>query len=226
MSWKNQLNHMPKSLLITRPNDDPLLNALFHWCKPIILEAQRKQFNIFDLKAKYAVKTKFESYVSRNNPNLIFFNGHGSKDSIQGYNNEVLVDSTNCLQLLKGAIVYVRSCRAGASLGIISTKPGGAIAFIGYSTRFWLILSKSRSTLPMLDPVAKFFLETSNLVPLSLIKGNNVEEAHKKSRSAMLRSYLFMNSSKATSEQRQAAGFLYLNYLFQVVYGKKTAKLY
>lgn len=217
---------MPKSLLITRPNDDPLLNTLFHWCKPIILEAQRKQFNIFDLKGDNAIKTTFESYVFRNTPKFIFFNGHGSKDSIQGYNNEVLVDSTDCLRLLKGAIIYVRSCRAGASLGLISTKPGGAIAFIGYSTRFWLILSKNRSTLPLLDPVAKFFLETSNLVPLSLIKGNSVEEAHKKSRNAMLRSYLFMNSSRATTEQRQAAGFLYLNHLFQIVHGDKTARLY
>ncbi|MBU1000079.1 hypothetical protein KKE78_01615 [Patescibacteria group bacterium] len=218
---------MPKSLLITRPDDDPLLNALFHWCKPIILEAQKKQFSIYDLSGNKAIKTKFDSYVSRNNPKLIFFNGHGSKDSIHGYNKEVLIDSTDCIQLLRGTIVYVRSCNVGASMGQISTKSGGgAVAFIGYSAKFWLILSKSRNTLPLLDPVAKFFLETSNLVPLSLIKGNSVEEADKKSRDAMLRSYLFMNSSKATTEQRQAAGFLYLNRLFQVVHGDKTARLY
>lgn len=217
---------MSKSLLITRPNDDPLLNSLFHWCKPIISEAQKRQFSIYDLKGNKAVKTKFESYVDRNKPKFIFFNGHGSENSIHGHNKEVLVDSTDCIKLLKETIVYVRSCNVGASMGLISTKPGGVIAFIGYSTKFWLILSKNRNTLPLLDPVAKFFLETSNLIPLSLIKGNSVEEANKKSRDAMLRSYLFMNSSKATTEQRQAAGFLYLNRLFQVVHGDKTAKLY
>ncbi len=92
--------------------------------------------------------------------------------------------------------------------------------------RFWLFLSKSRTTLPLLDPVAKFFLEASNLLPISLIKGHTVERAHQKSRGAMLKNYLYMQSSRASQEQHEAAGFLYLNYLSQVVYGNRAAKVY
>jgi len=211
-------------LLLTRPNHDLPTTYLYHWSELVIKEASNKGIKVLDLEGKKANKSQFSSYISKNKPELLFLNGHGAKDCVGGYDNEILLDSSNCEALLKGKILYVRSCEAGAVLGPFSIGKGAA-AFIGYSRSYWLIRSISKSTRPLNDSVAKLFLEPSNQVPISLIKGRNVKESYDKSQKEMRRNFSYMISSKASIEERDAAFFLFANLSCQVMYGQGTAKL-
>lgn len=215
---------MSKSILITRPNHDFPTTYLYQWSKLVIDEAETKGLTVLDLDGKKATKRNFISYINRNKPSLIFLNGHGAKDCVAGYDNETLVDEGNCELLLKGKIIYARSCEAAASLGLVCIQKG-AIAFIGYMKDFWLIRSKEQQTKPLNDPIAKLFLEPSNLIPITLIKGNSIKEAYKKSQESMRRNFSYMISSKASQEERDAAFFLYSNYSNQVIRGNDQAKI-
>ena len=78
---------------------------------------------------------------------------------------------------------------------------------------------------PLTDEVAKLFLEPSNLIAISVIKGNTACEAYKRSQEAMMKNFFFMLSSNATFNQRDAAAYLWANRRNQVVFGDENAKL-
>lgn len=63
------------------------------------------------------------------------------------------------------------------------------------------------------------------LIPLSIIKGNTVKDAYRKSQEAMTRNFFFMLSSKATSNQKDAAAYLWANKKNQIVHGDMDVKL-
>lgn len=211
-----------KGFLITRPRHEILLNLLFHWSKLVIDEAQAKQFRIFDLEGDKANRKTFVSYIMKNKPSLVFFNGHGSDDVITGHNNAVLIETNNGTELLKGAVVYARSCNAAKGLGAKAIKKG-CRAFIGYRHKFVVAHSTVDISRPFEDELAKLFIEPSNLVPISLLKGNSAGEAYKKSQRAMRRNFSFMQSSAATWEQQSLASYLWGNIRAQVVLGNQEA---
>jgi len=207
---------MNSALLLTRPNHDVGTNYLFYWSGVAVNPSFG--FKILDLKGNKANRVNFASYVNKQQPSIIFFNGHGSKDSICGYNNEVIIERNNNESLLKGSIIYARCCDAAKQLGLDCVKKG-ALAFIGYNRKYILGFSNSHTTRPLSDPVAKLFLEPSNLIPKSLLKGNTVGEAHQKSQRAMLKNFRFMISSSASEDQRDAAPYLWANIDSQVIIG-------
>ncbi|PJC81146.1 hypothetical protein CO009_00220 [Candidatus Shapirobacteria bacterium CG_4_8_14_3_um_filter_35_11] len=86
--------------------------------------------------------------------------------------------------------------------------------------------SGNLTTTPLIDVVAKRFLEPSNLVPISLIKGNSVTESYKKSQKLMSKNVLSMMSSEAGQNERDSAPYLYSNKLNQVLLGDPDAVLY
>ena len=53
--------------------------------------------------------------------------------------------------------------------------------FIGYKLPFMFYIDERWRSNPHKDNVAPIFLEPSNLVPISLIKGNSALQAHEKS---------------------------------------------
>lgn len=215
---------MNNVVLVTRPNHDYPTTYLYHWSKFVIEEALNKGIKVLVLDGVKANKSNFNSYINKHEPQLLFLNGHGAKDCVGGYNDEILVDTNNCEVLLKGKILYVRSCEAGAELGPTCVNRG-AIAFIGYKRSYWLMRSKSQHTRPLSDKISKLFLEPSNLVPISLIKGHCVKEAYDKSQKSMRRNFSYMISSKASTEERDAAFFLWSNYSCQVMLGDGEAKI-
>lgn len=215
---------MNNSILVTRPNHDYPTTYLNQWSKLVIAEAKSRGIKVLDLDGKKANRQNFVSYINKNNPHLIFLNGHGAKDCVAGYDNEILVGEDNCEVLFKEKIIYARSCEAGAKLGPLCAEKG-ATTFIGYSKDFWLIRSKEQQTKPLKDSVAKLFLEPSNLVPISLIKDNDTKGAYNKSQDSMRRNFHYMISSKASQEEKDAAFFLYSNYTCQIILGDKQAKI-
>lgn len=141
-----------------------------------------------------------------------------------GQDDEVLVD-VNESSILFGAIIYARSCEAAGKLGPQSVK-NGAVAFIGYSQNFTVGYTPEKVTRPLEDPVAKLFLELSNLIPISILKGNKVQEAHLKSQKAMFKNLMFMLSSRASNSQKDSASCLWRNMKYQTVCGNGDARIF
>lgn len=216
---------MNKNFLVTRPNHDPATNYLFFWSTQVIREAKSKAFKVLDLRGKKANKRNFTSYIKKHEPSLVFFNGHGSENSIGGYNDEPLIESDTNELLLLEKIVYARSCNAARRLGENCVNKG-TVAFIGYVKKYFLGYSQSEITRPLNDKVAKLFVEPSNLIPISLLKGNTVEVSCRKSQKDMRRNLSFMLSGNASQIQKDAAPYLWANLMNQKVLGNKKARLY
>ncbi len=215
---------MNRAILVTRPNHDLITTYLFHWSQPVIALAKDKGIKVLDLAAKKANEKTFTSYIIRNDPVLVFLNGHGNEDVIAGYNDEPLLEANKNEELLAEKIVYARSCDAAKNLGQLCIQ-NNTLAFIGYSKKYAVGYSAASITRPLNDHVARLFLDPSNLVPISLLKGNTAQEAYQKSQASMARNLFFMLSTKATPAQKDAVPYLWANRKYQVLLGDPNAKV-
>lgn len=215
---------MTHAILLTRPNHDLITTYLFHWSVLVIKEANRRGIVVLDLAGEKAAYKNLESYISRHQPTFVFFNGHGNKKAITGYDDAPLLETGNNENLLSGKVVYARSCDAGSYLGYKCVQ-SGTIAFIGYKKKFALGYSPSKTSDPLNDEIAALFLEPSNLIPISFIKGNFAKDAYRKAQETMGKNLRFMLSTKATSAQKDAAPYLWSNRKHQILLGDATAKM-
>jgi len=213
---------MNKSILITRPNHDLATTYLYWWSKKVIDECQEKEIKYFDLKGKKASKKNFDSYLKRNNPSFIFINGHGSEEVVTGWDNEILLKVGGQLDV-RGRIIYARSCMAGLKLGKVSVD-SGAKTFIGYTKNYVLLFLTTKKTRPLSDNLSALFLEPSNLIPISLINGNTVEEADRKSKNLMKKNLREILSSNK-SDKKEIASYLWHDIKYQTVIGNNLAKI-
>ncbi len=168
-----------------------------------------------------------EKRIGKSNPALIAFNGHGSPDCITGEkigdNLQVLVKAGENENILQSAIVHSLSCSSASVLGPRSVK-AGAKAFIGYNQDFVLLHSEDRSTTPKKDKIAEHFLTAANLVPISLIKGNTVQDAYEKSQAAYEKSIEYY-TAHYTPQNSHILFWLRYNKTIQEVHGEKDATL-
>lgn len=215
---------MNRAILITRPDHDLITTYLFYWSTFVLQEAEKRGIKALDLRGKKANSKTFVSYIKKHEPILVFFNGHGSEDVITGYDNENLVEANKSERLLSAKIVYARSCDAAKNLGRLCID-NGTVAFIGYKKKYALAYTQSKVTNPLKDGIARLFIEPSNLVPTSLLKGNTVKDAYRKSQDAMWRNFRFMLSTRATQSQKDAAPYLWFNRKYQVVLGDQEATI-
>lgn len=167
-------------LLITRPRYELVTHYFYYWSEEIVQEAKKRLTGLIDLTKEKATKKLVESYLDKQKPDIVIFNGHGSDTCITGQDEEVLIESGKNSHLLKNKVVYMRSCDSGKTLGPQALKEG-CNAFIGYNQLFRFWTDKAKVTNPLKDEYAKPFFETSNQVPLSLIKGKTAKEAHDES---------------------------------------------
>ena len=212
---------MNKSLLVTRPNHDSATNYLYYWSDTVIDEAKKKQIPVYDLKGKKAVKTTFISYLRSKHPGFLFLNGHGDAVSVTGQNNDILLDETVEKNLIFGSIIYARSCDSGKILGKVLVRYGAA-AFIGYARKFLVGTTPSKITKPLEDRMARLFLEPSNLIPTTIIKGHTVGEAHERAKQEMVKNFRKMISSISSFEERYAARWLWSDIRSQVLLGNQN----
>jgi len=202
-------------LLITRPRHDPPTHYLFYWSETLVKEAQNEGLDVIDLKKEKANKDNFQSYLKKRPINIVILNGHGNANSVGGQDNEVIISTNDGADLLKGKRVFIRACEAGLLLGQEIIKKG-AMGFIGYIQPFIFLTDKNSFHKPLEDKLARPFLECSNQVALSLIKGNSAEDAHKDS----LRKYNENIEKLSTSETENSFLLPYLlwNMSSQVCY--------
>lgn len=215
---------MNDTILITRPRHDETTNYLYYWAELVIREAEKRNFRIIDLKEERANLSDFSGRMKKVKPELVFFNGHGSPDVITGHNNEVLVDVNKNEIILKNKIVYALSCSSAKNLGKSSIATG-AKSFIGYNEDFVFMHEKDYATRPIEDKTAGLFLEPSNLVMTSLIKGNSAQESSSRSKKQFRRNIRKLLASESPQEDMSPVQWLYWDMLGQVCLGDGEAKL-
>jgi len=174
------------TLLITRPLFEHTTHYLFNWSKKIIDFAKSRGNEVLDLKEERVTRKNFESILRKMNPKLVLLNGHGKAEAVLGQNNEPVLIAGENEDLLCDKIVYALSCKSSQILGQKSVQ-NGAVTYIGYKEDFLFYTNSSYSARPLEDPRAKMFLEPSNLIPLSLLKGHTTQEVCTKAKDAFLK---------------------------------------
>lgn len=206
---------MKHSLLVTRPNSDLTTRYISTWAEKIMDVAKEKGVKIFDLDKKRANRKEFESMMKKNEPTVVFFNGHGNDNVVKGQDNEELVRAGDNEKILKSKIVYALSCRSGKILGPSSVK-SGADAYIGYDEDFIFLYDENKCTRPEQDKTVEIFLEPSNQVMVSLLKNHTPKEAHKNSKQSFARRIRKLLSSQSTALESSAVRYLIWDMQHQV----------
>jgi len=221
---KRLTNKMNKTLLITMPKYDDGTEYLSYYASLVEKKAEELNIDKKSFKEGDITANNVSKYIKKKDPKLIFVNGHGDADSLEGDEGEVIFSIEKNINLLRDRIVYARACHAGISFGKKMVEENNG-CFIGYKTPFSFWMDERNSAVPAKDKTAKLFLEPSNEVVISLIKGNTAKEADKKSKKMMVD-----NMSKILKMQEKdepgAIGWLEIlwnNFEGQILYGNEEA---
>lgn len=211
-------------LIVTRPQHDITTRYLSGWAGEIIIFAKKKGVDILDLVREKANRKEFEGRINKLNPEAVFLNGHGDESCVAGHDNKDLVNANDNWHILKSKITYALSCNSGKVLGpkVANNKK---TAYIGYSDEFIFVGDRRCWARPLDDPKAKPFMESSNQVMISLLKGSSAKEASEKSKNKFKDCYTRLLSSSADSDSLQAAQCLWWDMKNQVCLGDADAKL-
>ena len=210
--------------LITRPDHDKVTSYLFQWSKEIISSKYPEDIQFLDLRGVNANRGKVESYLKKQNPRVVLFNGHGSDIAIYGFKDQPLIELEKNEELLKGKIIYSLSCSSAKALGVAAIEKGTE-TFIGYINSFVIYTDVDREATPLKDNMAASFLNPSNKLSISLLKGNTAQEASNKSKEEFkkeIKKFLIGNSISG-SDRIATALFWDLN--SQVVLGNPDAEI-
>lgn len=217
---------MQNGLIITCPEHDDATAYLTFFSKEIIDEAIKKPLKNKKVNQKKNLNIgSFSSILSKLDYRLVVLNGHGSYDSIFGYKNDIIIKLGKNDHLLKERLVYARSCDAGAKLGPACMKNTKNGCFIGYELPFIFFMDPKWTTKPHNDKVARLFLEPSNLVPISIIKGHSAIESHDSSKKQILKIMEKLIKNEPSQETPFYIEALWNNYSGQVIYGNTEASL-
>ena len=209
---------MSQRLLVTRPEHDDTTTYLSHYAKLVIKYAKEKGVLVTDFKSGMVKKEIIGKFIEKQQPRLIFFNGHGGKDCIEGEKGEIIIKENENDELLKKKITYARSCFVAVSLGKKCSAFGKGTCFIGYEFPFQFWFDETRTTNPIKDKIASLYLEPSNELVNYLIKGNLTKTAFDKSRELMVKN---MNKILKENEPGALERFkaLWMNHEGQKIYG-------
>lgn len=212
------------NVLFSRPKHDDAMEYLHYYSKELLKECERMpELNPINKEKEDSNRKVISEVIKKTNPRLIMFNGHGSPTEILGHSNETLIDESNA-GLLKDSITYALACSAGAILGkTIAEK--GALSFIGYKFDFAIGKDPDSEAVPGKDKIAKFFLEPSNILFSSLIKGQSAETAVLKAKKKMEEYIGFLSTTNNFPEAHHYAPYLFRNYLGLIILGNSGANI-
>lgn len=167
---------MVKKFLITRPTHDLITAYLHDFSKEIVkIVKETKDIHVTDLEGPNAVREKLEKYLIKEEPGLVFLNGHGDRKRVAGHEDEIILDEKN-IELGKDKIIYALSCDSLEELGEIAFEKG-AKAYIGYKARFMIVRDPSRECSPSKDKNALPFKRACSALINSLVFGSTVSQA-------------------------------------------------
>lgn len=209
--------------LVTRPTHDITTHYLSAWSEEVLRLAQSKGKQIVDLHHDKATGAKVQSYLKKTPVKMIMFNGHGSPASVLGHKDDPLITTPRNEILLRQKIVYCRSCESAKKLGpdsIIS----GASAFVGYNDVFIFLYDEQLNHRPLNDVTAERFLKPGNVLVQSLLKGNTVKEAVKRSQECFNKSIMELLASNVPTEERELVRYLLWDKDHEICHGDLKAQ--
>jgi hypothetical protein len=165
-----------------------------------------------NLPREKASLAEFEGHMAKMKPCFVMLNGHGSPSKIAGHKNGIILEKGRNEKVTKGAIVYARSCFALKELGEACVS-SGAKGFVSYSFPFMFVSDPNRSAHPMKDELAAPCRITSNMIPVSIIKGQTISEAVQKAKNTMDELIGFWETRRDLPEASIVASCLYWNKL-------------
>ena len=167
---------------------------------------------------KRANAKEFNSVIKKIKPSLIVINGHGNGSSVAGYDDEPLVIAGQNEIILNKAIVYARSCKSAETLGPKSIKSGRK-TYIGYDDDFVFVTEDNKLTKPLEDKTSEMFMEPSNYIVISLLKGHTTDDANQRSKKLFKHNIQKLTTSIATKEDNELIPYLVWDYSHQVCLG-------
>ncbi len=169
---------MSESVFIGRCDCDSHVKFPFNWSELIIEEVEKLELDLVDLQKENFDEERTNKHIQTHNPFLVILNGHGTEWCSKGYNDiPVLIANKNDF-LLKGKIVYVLSCKTAQYLGLVCYDRG-CKAYIGYEDIFSFVYVNEEE--PLKDTIAKIFMESSNIIPLTILNGGTPSQAYQES---------------------------------------------
>lgn len=215
---------MNKTILVTQPVYDYTTRYISTWAEKVIQYAKDKSNNAIVLRNNRANKNIFKSVVNKTNPTFIFLNGHGNDNTVTGQDNKPIITDTDNLEFLKKKIIYALSCRSAKTLGPYCVE-NGIKTYIGYTDDFVFVFDRTKRTNPTQDKIAGFFLDASNIIPFSLLKGKTTNEACNISQNTFRKTIRTLLTSESKADQSSTMRFLIWDMRHQVCLGNKNAKI-
>jgi hypothetical protein len=216
---------MSRIIVVTNPSYDIATSYLDSWFQPLFdLIRSKIDIEIHELKKEKVTRVEFENMLSNKNPRLVVLNGHGSHNSISGFNDDILVKTDLNIEILKDKIIHSVSCDSGKTLGPESIKTG-SISFIGYKEEFKFVHQRDKRTQEeqLGDYVASLFLKPAYRVVEVLINGGTAEEAYAESQKMYLNNLRDVITSK--NPNSMITSRLYHNLTHQVSLGNQQSKI-
>lgn len=212
---------MEKLLLITRPEHDPGTRYLSRWSEKIINEAKNKGVRVIDLRRQQAERKRFLGTLKKSNPNLVVLNGHGNEKTVTGHDGQDILTETDGY-VVNGKIIFARACRSAKILGP-KLVVHGVIVYLGYKEDFWFKYNIRDISRPLEDKTAALFLEPSNYLVISLLKGHSAGEANKRSQELYKKNIGRLLVEGSLSENYDTIGLLFWDMINQVCLGNENA---
>ena len=201
---------MAGRLLITRPEHDYVTRYLSAWSEKLFDLIESKGYSKIDLYRERANRKEVESVLSKKNPDLVIINGHGSDETVAGHNNNLLIKAGDNSSLLNNKITYAISCRSARVLGK-EVAQNAETAYIGYQDDFILVYLEKYRTQPDEDKLAAIFLDPSNIVVATLLKGHSTKEAVSRAKQGFLRNIQKLLTSQTKIEDSSTLRYLVWN---------------
>lgn len=211
---------MGKILLMTRPEDDPGTRYLSKWSEKIIDEANNKGVRVIDLYREKANRKRFLGTLMKSNPSLLVLNGHGNENTVTGHNMQAILTEIDG-SIVSGKIIFARACRSAKILGP-NLVARGVVVYLGYREDFWFKHNNRDISRPLKDRTAALFLEPSNHLAISLLKGHSAGEANKKSQELYKKSIERLLVEGPLSEDYDNIRILFWNMINQVCVGNEN----
>ncbi|MFH1332786.1 MAG: hypothetical protein ABIH53_00940 [archaeon] len=210
------------SALFTRPCHDDVTGYLHFYSKRLLIEAKEKGFKTINKEKQDATKEIVSPIIEKQNPNFIMFNGHGSPTAIAGHKDEILIIYGENENLLKKRVTYSLSCSSAQKLG--KSIADNKTTFIGYTDEFALGMDGNCQASIHRDKRAKLFLEPSNLLVSSLLKGNSASNAVKKAKELMKKNISILRTDPFP-DAKDYLPYLFNNYMILEVFGDQEATI-
>ncbi|HEY4509563.1 MAG TPA: hypothetical protein VJC15_01075 [Candidatus Paceibacterota bacterium] len=215
---------MVQHLLITRPEYDYTTRYISAWAEKYLKLAAQKGYAIIDLKRERANRKEFESIAKKRKPAFVILNGHGNSDEVAGDDDEILVDSKTNASVLADKITYALSCQSAKKLGVrVGTYPH--TVYIGYREDFAFLRLEKYGRKPTEDMLAGLFLEPSNAVVISLLKGHSAGDSFSRGQQEFMRNIQKLLTSKTKPDEYSALRFLIWDFKYLTLCGDKNKSL-